>query len=1176
MINKRIIRFSALFVLIFLLIGLNAVSASDLNDDSLNLTDHLKSASVSNAVGAGPDANVESADDSGINAESVPDDSGYTIESNVVDGSNSNLNPNSEDSIELADSEKDNSKSKLGAGEKTVHTITEENYSKYFDSKGNLNKTLVKANDTINLSGNFSKKNFIIDIPITITSTESDAILKNSPIYYVNVSNEGFKYDAVISNLKIESNLPDISAVWLMGSDHIKILNNDIFTTGHNGYPISLDKFTTDSIVSNNKIRTIIPVNINSNAGSANQGDASDENSSDNSSWQHSGISLRDAHRNSIVNNEITVENSYGIYLCYGDGVSDNNTLANNTIRATSEQPSFWAGGIYITGSQNKVLNNTLIGLYRGVDAGGRPNNIIVGNKIYNLTGFDESLGYGGDYGIRSSEGSLIANNSLYNLDVNQAGILVASNSEVDGNYIQISTTGDSIRVGVPEKGSNSKVHDNIIDYITGAGISVYGDPEDVQIYNNLINSLSEIGASQGSGLGLGIYAVYQSRSKRPYDVSIYNNTIYTSNDYSINIAQLSTELYLCENNTFDKGIIYPMSVVYTPSYGERNVYEVTEKTYNTYFDSGGLKDIINDGDVLIFTGNFAPKGKLALNKSVSIIGSNATLFNTTIFINVPNCKVQNFTINNNGQTDDNCNLWGIYVFEADNEVITGNKITIWDKNTSYGIYLCDSRNNTVSDNQIYCEGKNLVFGLLNYEVYNTTFRNNKIKVVGTDEIYKYFDSICIDGQHSIGELTKTYGVIFDFSSDNKFLKNTINVTSNIKTYQKAYNPSVNILIGLYIYYESNRNIIDGNEIYVKGHDPFLYGMGISGDDTSNSVTQAWNNTLKNNYINVEADYFATGIILRHNSMNTKIKNNTLALYSLNYTYGLTLEISGGADIEENTFNLTGRAGIYATEGYSTWSNKISKNKYYVDGSFSEIALHASSGNNISDNDIYILSSQEFDPFIGPEHPDSVTLIPTGILLEKGSNGNIVSNNRIRTNGDAAITIRGSYGNTVSNNKLYSKKGGGNAAVDDNTGMNNIFGNTGSKFKDPSEKSDGNSNGNSNVPSNGNSSAYVKGGDEQNKGGSSQSGSSDSSGASSFGNIASNFFANAMSSANDGAGDVGADSMSDGSDLTVSELEEVASKSISSGVYVPIAALILVLIFCFSFLNSRNEDDEEE
>ena len=313
----------------------------------------------------------------------------------------------------------------------------------------------------------------------------------------------------------------------------------------------------------------------------------------------------------------------------------------------------------------------------------------------------------------------------------------------------------------------------------------------------------------------------------------------------------------------------------------------------------------------------------------------------------------------------------------------------------------------------------------------------------------------------------------------------------------------------------------------------------------------------------MRADYFATGIILRHNSMNTKIRNNTLDLHSLNYTYGLTLEISGGADIEDNTFKLTGRAGIYATEGYSTWSNKISKNKYYVNGSFSEIGLYASSGNNISDNDIYILSSEKYDPFIGPEHPDSVTLIPTGILLEKGSNGNIISNNRIRTNGKAAITIRGSYGNTVSHNKLYSKNGGGNAAVDDNTGMNNIFGNTGSKFKDPFEKANGNSGGN------------AKGGDNPNKGSSSKSGSADSSGASSFGNVASNFFANALSSANDGAGDAGSDSMGDGSDVIVSELEEVASKSISSSVYVPVAALVLILIFCFSFLNSKDEDEEE-
>ena len=1133
MTNKRIMRFSVLFVLIFLLVGLNAVSAAE--DNSLsNLTDNLELTAVSDSQDIISD--LSSSEDNSQEVISADDS-----EEEIIDATDDAIEPKSD------------------SGTNKVHTVTPENYSKYFDSKGNLNKSLVKANETLNLSGNFSNKNFIINIPITITSTENDAFLKNSPIYIVNVSNKNFKYDAIISNLNIESNLANISAIWIIGSDHLKIFNNDIFTTGHNGYPISLDQFTTDSIVRNNKIRTIIPIDSSLVSQSDN---VSDANSTDNNSWQHSGISLRDAHRNSIINNDITVENSYGIYLCYGDGVSDNNTLANNTIRATSELPSFWAGGVYLTGSGNKVLDNTIIGLYRGIDAGGRGNNVIVGNKIYNITGYDESLGYGGDYAIKSSEGCLIANNSIYNADVNQAGILVASNCDVYGNYIQINASGDGIRVGNPEKGSNSKIHNNTVDYLDGAGVSIYGDPVDVEIYENIINSLSNIGAAQGTGLGLGIYSVYQSRSKRPENVSIYNNTIYTSNNYAINIAQLSTVLWLCENNEiFEKGIIFPMSSSYIPSYGEGNVYEVTESNYNTYFGSDGLKDIVQDGDVLIFTGKFTPKGRLTLDKSVSIIADKATLYNTTVFINAPNCKVENFTIDNNGRTDDNCNLWGIYVFEADNAIITGNKIKIWDKNTSYGIYLCDSFNDTVTNNQITCEGKNLVFGLLNYEVYNTVFKNNKIKVVGTDEIYQYFNSICIDGQRSIGELTKTYGVIFDFSSDNKFLKNTINVTSKIKTYQKAYNPSVNILIGLYIYYESNRNRIEGNKIYVKGHDPFLYGMGISGDDTSKSVTQAWNNTIKNNYINVRADYFATGIILRHNSMNTKIKNNTLDLHSLNYTYGLTLEISGGADIEDNTFKLTGRAGIYATEGYSTWNNKISKNKYYVNGSFSEIGLYASSGNNISDNDIYILSSKKYDPFIGPEHPDSVTLIPTGILLEKNSNGNIISNNRIRTNGNAAITIRNSYGNTVSHNKLYSKNGGGNAAVDDNTGRNNIFGNTGSKFKDPFANSNASSGGN------------VKGGDNPNKGSSSRSGNDASSGASSFGNLVSNLLANALSSASEGVGDAGSGGV--GEDLVASELEEVASKSISNSAYVPMAALALILIFCFSFLNSRDEDDEE-
>ncbi|MDO5842140.1 MAG: right-handed parallel beta-helix repeat-containing protein [Methanobrevibacter ruminantium] len=1139
--SKRIIGFSLIFIMAFLLIGLNTASASNIDSDQ-NLSDSFESSPVSNAIDI---------DNLGASEGSESNSLSDAIDDDIIS--------NADNSNEETSNENPQSESKLGDGEKRIHTITEANYSSYFDSDGNLINSLVKANDTINLSGNFSNKKFIINIPLTITSTENDAKLKNSPIYYYNVSNENFAYDAIVSNLKIESDLPDISAVWVIGSKNIKILNNDIFTTGHNGYPISLDGFTYNCIVENNIIKTVVPVNTAIDSSEVNY---DEENSGDNSSWQHSGISLRDAHGNSIVNNDITVENSYGVYLCYGTSTSSNNIIANNTIRATSETPSFWSYGVYITGNYNHIENNTIIRMYRGIHSS-YAHNYIIGNKIYDINGLDENNGIGGDYGIYGGNDTLIANNSIYNADVIGAGILVGSNSDVYGNYIQINSSGDGIRIGDVEGGHNSRVHNNTIDLLSGAGISIKGTPQDTEVYDNIVNSLSNIGASQGSGLGIGILSIYQSRSSRPYNISIYNNTIYTSNDYAINIAQSSTESWLCENNHIgDRLIIYPIAIDYSPEWGDGTVYQVTEENYNTYFDSNGkLTDIVYDGDVLVFSGSFSPKGKIVLNKIVSLIGNNAFLRDTTIFVNTSNCKVQDFNIINNGTDDSNCNLWGIYVYEADNEVITGNNITIWDKNTSYGIYLCDSYNNTVANNSIKCQGDNLVFALLTYETYDTLFENNTILAIGTSELYPYYETICIDGVRSISELSKTYGVILDFSSDNQFIHNDIEVTSTVEGFQVPYNPSVNILIGLYIYYESNRNNISENNVYIHGHDPFLYGMGSSGDDTSKSVTYACENIFAKNNITIDADYFAMGMILRHNSKDTVVEDNQFNLYSNNYTYGLTLEISQGAKVKDNTLNLTGRAGIYAVELYSAWSNDISYNQIYANGSFSEVGLYGSSGNNITHNTIHSFGDGINDPAQGPEHPDSVTLINTGILLEKGSNGNIISDNTIITDGDNAITIDGSVGNTIANNELSSSKGGGNAAVKDNTGMNHISGNTGSRY---GSNSDDSSNGNSGSPihTNGTSSQSSNSG---------SSGSSESTGASAFGNVNTNFNANAQSSANDGAGEAG-----DGSDLIASELEGVASKSLAGGVFVPVVALLLILVFCFSFLGAKDEDDEEE
>ena len=1146
--SKGIIGFGLVFILIFLLVGLSTVSASNLDDSVNNLSDSLESSPVSNI---GNDIGSNSIDDN-IGGSALGESLDDNIEVSGLGESGDDGNGISTDDLST-----ENSRSNLGAGDNTVHTITEDNYSNYFDSDGNLINSLVKANDTINLSGNFSNKKFIINIPLTITSTENNAVLKNSPIYYLNVDNENFAYNAVVSNLKIESNLPDISAVWVIGSKNIKVLNNDIFTTGHNGYPISLDGFTYNCLVEGNVIKTIVPVNTAASSSGAN---SEDENPGDNSSWQHSGISLRDAHGNSIVHNDITVENSYGVYLCYGTSISNNNIITNNTIRATAETPSFWSYGVYLTGNYNTVADNTIISMYRGIHSS-YAHNYIIGNKIYNITGFDENNGFGGDYGIWGGNDTLIANNSIYNADLIGAGILVGSNCDVYGNYIQINSSGNGIILGDVEGGHNSKVYNNTIDFLSGAGIVLKGTPQDSEVYRNIINSLSQIGASQGSGLGIGILSIYQSRSKRPYNISTCNNTIYTSNDVAINIAQSSTESYSCKENIVGgKIIIYPISSGEIPPFGGGTIYEITNDDYDQYFGpNGSLTDIVHDGDTLVFSGNFTPKGKIILDKAVYILGDSAILKDTTIFLNSSNCRVENFTIINNGSADSNCNLWGIYVFEADNEIICGNNITVWDKNTSYGIYLCDSYNDTVANNSIRCQGDNLVFGILTYEVYDSLVENNSILAIGTGNLYPYYQTICIDGVHSISEIANTYGIIIDFSSDNQFIHNDIEVTSTVEGFQVPYNPSANLLYGLYIYYDSNRNNISENNVYVHGHDPFLYGMGSSGDDTDKSVTYACDNIFSRNNITIEADYFAMGMILRHNSKDTVVEGNQFNLYSNNYTYGLTFEISQGAKVENNTLNLTGRAGIYAVELYSAWSNDISFNDIYANGSFSEVGLYGSSGNNITNNSIYSFGDGINDPAQGPEHPDSVSLINTGILLEKGSNGNIIADNVIVSNGDYAITIDGSVGNTISNNQLSSSKGEGDAAITDNTGRNHISGNTG--LRSPSNGANSNSNPKRPIHTNGTSSN------------SGNSGNSQSNGASAFGNVNSNFNANAQSSANDGAGDSG--EAGDGSDVIASEIEEVASKSLSGGVFVPVVALILVLVFCFSFLAAKDEDEEE-
>ena len=141
--SKRIIGFSLIFIMAFLLIGLNTASASNIDSDQ-NLSDSFESSPVSNAIDI---------DNLGASEGSESNSLSDAIDDDIIS--------NADNSNEETSNENPQSESKLGDGEKRIHTITEANYSSYFDSDGNLINSLVKANDTINLSGNFSNKKSI-------------------------------------------------------------------------------------------------------------------------------------------------------------------------------------------------------------------------------------------------------------------------------------------------------------------------------------------------------------------------------------------------------------------------------------------------------------------------------------------------------------------------------------------------------------------------------------------------------------------------------------------------------------------------------------------------------------------------------------------------------------------------------------------------------------------------------------------------------------------------------------------------------------------------------------------------------------------------------------------------------------------------------------------------------
>ncbi|MEE1134207.1 MAG: hypothetical protein UHW60_05500, partial [Methanobrevibacter sp.] len=339
----------SLLVILTLLMGLGAVSAVDSTIDDVT---SLNSTLLSCDAPADGDSLSLSDMENAVSAN----------ENDISDIKETSLSASDIDNLTISDG------SDIVSAN-SVHTITEETYSDYFDKNGNLNNSLVSIGDTIDLSGNFTNKSFIFAIPLNVTSVNEDSNLMDCLVTFVNVTNTDST--AVISKLNMTSNIDMKLMIVVNASTNVQVVDNNLFSSGTNSYPISLVSNTMYSTVANNTIRTVVSNRFAHNV---------DKETSDNSSWQHSGITLMDSYYNTIDNNDVTVEDSYGVYLCYGHSTSDYNNITNNRIKSTVDNVSFWAYAVYVMGRSNYIFNNTIDGFYRGISATDGYN-VIVSNK---------------------------------------------------------------------------------------------------------------------------------------------------------------------------------------------------------------------------------------------------------------------------------------------------------------------------------------------------------------------------------------------------------------------------------------------------------------------------------------------------------------------------------------------------------------------------------------------------------------------------------------------------------------------------------------------------------------------------------------------------------------------------------------------------------------------------
>ena len=710
MISNKFIPILGLFLLLILAIG--SISASDVDSEIIGGPANIDLTTTEQVV--------NEIDDSGIGDNT----------SAIADNTDAwGAIPNEEKEIADRDSIIDNIddegnlgvKNNLSASNDANNlaseiTFSESDYSAYFSSNGNIISGKLKSGDTLDFSGQFTNKTFIINIPLVITSSDDTAHLTNCVFSFINGSS-----GSSISNMKMNTSVTDKSLISVSDVNDMTLKNNNLFSSGTGSHPMTFSKVNRMNIY-NNTLQTTGYVE----------------------GWGHpSAMVLRNAGYCNITCNTVITNDSNGIYFTGygatssmgtpGDAESFSNYIVNNTVYSIRPLPSSFVYAIQVMSSNNYIINNTVYNAYRGISTTGA-NNQIIGNVIHNIHGTYSSYSdseEGGDYAIVSGTNSLIKDNIIYDSFFNgtQAAIKAGLGTNIANTNIT-NVTG----IGIYLDKSNLTISYNNIN-VSGYGIYVnpyYGNISNISILGNEIDSHNKNN----------IKLMKLGRNNIPNDILISDNIFYNSGVVSIDIPSESQNISSISNIFI--GGTEPISL------DAGDVHFIDESNFYTYFTSTGyLENAIKENDILIFKGEFSSKNKIHINEKVRILSMNASFIDTTFIMDVDDVSIEGIKIYNPNH-DVKDRLWGIQVNGVKNVTIKDCDFSINDTSSAYAIYLLEASNCRIINNTLEARGNYFTAAILSFNSRDILIDGNVIKTIGSGDTYLINNKSCLDGYLSI------------------------------------------------------------------------------------------------------------------------------------------------------------------------------------------------------------------------------------------------------------------------------------------------------------------------------------------------------------------------------------------------------------------------------------------